>query len=362
MIKEIDTLLDQNGIDPETLQLTGFSEDEIKEMLDVKDEISVEEGEDDAPELPVNPLVESGELWFLGNHRLIIGDSTEAQTYETLMEKEKSDLLITDPPYNVAYEGSDGKTIQNDSMSDSEFRSFLDSVFLQAYKNLRDEASGYVFFASREFVNFHESMKGVGFGQLQQLIWNKSSFTLSFAKYKQKYEPLFFITKGKGKKTWRGGNNKSTVIDSGFTKKSQKKKNFNFIEHLTSISKGRDVSFEDPIKNLNELIEILQTGEADVIDYPKPKKNTIHPTMKPVGLLEKLISNSSYKHDLILEPFGGSGSTMIACEKLNRKCYSIELDEAYAEASIERWQNFTGQIAKNLDGETLDDKRKKRKT
>jgi len=354
VMQELNSEIESLGFDLETLEITGFSEDEIKDLLDKPDEIEEVEGEDDfiLDEFE-EPVVQAGDIWKLGDHKIICGDSTERATYQELLGKEKADMILTDPPYNVAYEGNEGMTIENDDMNDKEFNSFLKKFTKASIQFLKENASGYIFFPSREFPNFSDAIESAGFNQPQMLIWNKNSFTLSFGKYKNKYEPFFYVRKGKKQKTWRGGNNKADVL-----KTKRKPKRYTLEDHIKDASNGENIEFKKPVKNTKELIQILKENRPDVIDFKKPRKNDIHPTMKPVGLLEQLISNSSYRGDLIIDPFSGSASTIIASEKLQRRCYAIELDPIYLEASIKRWENFTGREAIDQNGETLRDRKK----
>lgn len=212
----------------------------------------------------------------------------------------KADLLLTDPPYNVAYEGGtkDSLTIQNDNMSSEEFREFLRKTFENAYEFMKEGASFYVWHSSREQVNFETSLNEAGLKVRQQLIWNKNSLVLGRQDYQWKHEPCLYGWKDGASHKWYNDRSQTTVMD-----------------------------------------------------FDRPTKNNEHPTMKPIDLISYQISNSTQKNDVVLDLFGGSGSTLIACEQLDRKCYMCELDPKYCDVIIKRWEAMTGKKAKLIKGE-----------
>lgn len=266
--------------------------------LDFEDEEEKEIIEDEVPEVPEEPKAKLGDIYQLGNHRLMCGDSTKQEDVAKLVGEQKIDLLITDPPYNVDYTGKtkEAMKIQNDKMENNVFHDFLVKVFTNAYNVLKDGASFYCWYASREVVNFHTSIEESGFTVKQELIWNKSSLVIGRQDYQWKHEPCLYGWKETSSHIWYGDRRQTTVID-----------------------------------------------------WDRPTKADLHPTMKPVGLFDYQIKNSSKAGDNILDLFGGSGTTVMACEQNNRNAYVMEFDPRYVDVIIERWENFTGQKAVKLN-------------
>ena len=273
-------------------ELMGFSEDELIEMLKGEDTEGLTD-EDAVPEAPEVPITVEGDIWVLGRHRLMCGDSTSIDAVEKLMGGSKADQMVTDPPYNVDYEGSDGQKIQNDSMSDEIFRQFLSDAFVSAFSVMKEGASFYIWHADLEGYNFRGAVIDSGQSIRSCLIWNKPSIVMGRSDYHWKHEPCLYGWKSGAAHLWSADRKQSTVID--------------FIA--------------------------------------KPKKNDLHPTMKPVELMEYLILNNTKGQDIVLDIFGGSGSTLIASEKTGRNCCMMELDQKYCDVIIKRWQEFTGQEA-----------------
>jgi site-specific DNA-methyltransferase (adenine-specific) len=263
-----------------------------------------------------------GQIWKLGNHKLAIGDSTQASTYEQLLEGEQVDLVITDPPYNVDYHGGTDKemTISNDNMSDADFGEFLKKSYDRMIEVSKEGAPIYVFHADSSGHIFRNEFVESGWLLKQVLIWVKNSFVMGRQDYHWQHEPILYGWKPGAGHKWYGDRNKATVIDD-----------------------QQDISQ----MNKNDLLELLRV-ESDfstVLRENKPKKNGIHPTMKPIILIAKLMSNSSLNGDIVLDPFAGSGSTMIAAEQLGRSARLIELDPEYADAILARWEFQTNQKA-----------------
>lgn len=287
----------------EDIPLLDFSNFDIDWELPVLED-EVEIVEDEAPELPEEPKSKLGDMYQLGNHRLICGDSTDIAVIDRLMDGAKADMWLSDPPYNVEIVGGShaisaserkkqGKlTIKNDCMSGDEFKEFLTNAFTTAYTALKGGASYYIWYASREVVNFQKSLEESGFLVKQELIWNKNSLVMGRQDYQWKHEPCLYGWKDGNSHNWYGDRKQTTIID-----------------------------------------------------FDRPAKSDLHPTMKPIGLLAIQIKNSSKTDDIIFDGFGGSGSTLIACEQLNRKCYMCELDPRYVDVIIERWEKFTGEKA-----------------
>ncbi|MBQ1571902.1 MAG: site-specific DNA-methyltransferase [Clostridiales bacterium] len=240
------------------------------------------------------------------------------------------DLVVTDPPYNMAYEGAGStkdrksKRIMNDKMSADDFKRFLTDVYTNYFTVMKDGASIYVFYKELGEGIFITAMRDSGLTYKQELIWVKNQLVLGGSKYQSMYEPCLMGCKGKSIKIWNG-----------------KRKQRSVIEHI-------DLMNEEELRNA--LLSILHEEETDIIRENKPLKNDIHPTMKPIKLLARLIQNSSNKGDIVLDLFGGSGSTLIACEQLGRICYMSELDPRFVDVIIERYETFTGKKAVLLNG------------
>lgn len=262
-----------------------------------------------------------GELWKLGKHRLMVGDATNYKDIEKLMGGEIADLVVTDPPYNVDVTGSDNKKILNDNMTDSEFEEFLLGAFQNLYERLKEGGAFYVWHASRTQREFENALNRAGLFVREQLIWNKNSLVLGRSDYQWKHEPCLY--------GWKEGSH--YFIDDRTQTTVQE------LEQ-TDIKKLKK---EDLIKLLEEILSY----ETTVINEAKPQRNPDHPTMKPIRLIGRLVKNSSKKGEKVLDLFGGSGSTLIACEELGRVCYINELDPRYADVIIDRWEQMTGETA-----------------
>lgn len=288
--------------------------------------------EDDVPEIDEEnePTTQLGDIWQLGAHRLICGDSTDPKVLAALTDGAEMDLILTDPPYNVAYEGktADALTIQNDKQADRDFYAFL----LKSFENMRSvtKAGGvaYVFHANIESVNFMQAFQAAGFKLSQILIWAKSNFALGHNDYQWKHEPILYGWKDGAGHYFSDSRVETTVIDDR--------------PNINQMSKS-------DLKNY--IKELLQREPASTVIYEdKPARNAEHPTMKPVKLVAYLMRNSSRTGENILDPFGGSGSTLIACEQISRRCYTAELDPKYCDVIIERWERLTGNKAVKISG------------
>lgn len=245
---------------------------------------------DKAAEEIENPVSQPGDLWLLGRHRLMCGDSCDEATIKRLCGDEAIDLYLTDPPYNVAYKGGTGLTIENDNMDSASFLAFLTDAYAAADSVLKPGCAFYIWHASCEVGNFYQAMLNIpGWMPKQYLLWVKDSFTLGRQDYQWKHEPCWY--------GWKDG-----------------------AAHY----------FVDDRK------------QSTVLEFDKPKRNGEHPTMKPVELFEKLVENSSRPGENVLDSFGGSGTTMVACEKLGRKAFLCELDPKYADVIVKRYINLHG--------------------
>ena len=277
---------------------------------------------DDAIEEIEEPLTKQGDLWQLGNHRLYCGDSTA--DISKLMNGKKADLLLTDPPYNVNVSNAEGKTIQNDNMSDLQFYEFLKDVMVTADMNLKEGGAFYIWHAETTGLTFRKACEYVKWEVKQCLIWVKNSITLGRQDYQWKHEPCLYGWKSGAGHYFVKNRKQQTVIDNSVD-----------LDLLTA-------------EELREYIKELQEPST-IIYEDKPLKNSEHPTMKPVRLMKKQIKNSTKKGQLVLDLFGGSGSTLLACEELDRVCYANEIDPKYCDVIIKRWEQLTNQKAKLIE-------------
>lgn len=275
------------------------------------------------------PITKKGDVWKLGRHRLMCGDSTSSVDFARLMDGYKAKLVITDPPYNVDYTGGTGMKIMNDSMDNNSFRKFLFDAYQRMYENMMCGAPIYVFHADTEGYNFRGAFKEAGFKLAQCLIWVKSSLVLGRQDYQWRHEPILYGWKEGSAHFWYGNRDKDTVID----------------ENKINFTKAKKPELVEFIKELQQKLH----DNSSVIYHDKPSTNAEHPTMKPVKLIGKLIFNSSEKGDIILDSFGGSGSTLVACEKSKRTAYTMELDPKYCDVIVKRWELLTG-MKGELDG------------
>lgn len=281
-------------------------------------------------ELPDEPKAKLGDVYSLGSHRLMCGDSTCLSDVEKLMDGILADLVVTDPPYNMGYEGAGNsknrkaKRILNDKMPEAEFRDFLTSVYGNYFCCMKDGASIYVFYKEMGTGVFITSMADAGLTYKQELVWVKNQLVLGGSKYQSMYEPFLLGCKGKKIATWNGKRKERSVIESV------------------------DLMDEEALRET--IISLLDCIPSDVVRENKQLVNDLHPTMKPVRLIGKLILNSSNKGDAVLDLFAGSGTTLIASEQLKRSAYLMELDPRYVDVIIDRWEKLTGGKAVLLNG------------
>ena len=278
------------------VSLTGFDPEELEDLFrdDVKGGVKEDDFDVEA-ELKKPTFSKAGDLWMLGEHRLFCGDSTKPETFDLLMNGKKANLVVTDPPYNVDYKGSAGK-IKNDSMAEDQFEQFLLAAYQQMEAAMADDASIYVFHSDSHGLAFRKAFEEAGFYLSGCCIWKKQSLVLGRSPYQWQHEPVLFGWKKKGKHQWYTGRKESTIWE-----------------------------------------------------FDKPKKNKDHPTMKPIALVSYPIMNSTMTGCLVLDPFGGSGSTLIACEQTGRVCYTVELDEKFCDVIVRRYIEQVG----SSDGVTV---------
>ena len=273
------------------LELLGFDPKELNALL----EPEVVQGltdEDAVPDVPEEPKTKLGDIYQLGNHRLMCGDSTNVEAVVELTGGAGVDMLLTDPPYNVAYEGGTGLTIQNDDMEDSQFRQFLRDAFVTADTVMKKGAVFYIWHADSEGYNFRGACQDAGWTVRQCLIWKKSSLVMGRQDYHWKHEPCLYGWKDGAGHLWAADRKQTTILE-----------------------------------------------------FEKPHRNGEHPTMKPVALFEYQMLNNTKGGDMVLDLFGGSGTTMLAAEKHGRHAYLMELDPKYCDVIVKRWEDFTGKTA-----------------
>ena len=294
--EELRTLL-SDGFDADILDMTDFGidigdfgEDDIRDIY-----------QDEIPDAPKEPKSKRGEIYQLGNHYLMCGDSTSAEDVAILMNGEKADLVFTDPPWNVNYgsvdddnpQGYKPRTILNDFMGTEEFKDFMSSAFSCMNQASKEGCMTYVVMSAQEWGNLMLTLAQNGYHWSSTIIWNKDRLVLSRKDYHTKYEPIWY--------GWKEGGPR--------------------------------------------LCPLEDRKQSDVWDFDRPSVSKEHPTMKPVELVAHALENSSHSGDIVLDLFGGSGTTLIAAEQLNRKCYMMELDPKYVDVIITRWENFSGQKA-----------------
>ena len=283
--------LEDEGFD---LTLTGFDDAELDALLNPIEETEGLTDENAVPDVPDEPKTKLGDVYILGNHRLMCGDSTSIDALEKLMNNQLADQLVTDPPYNIAYEGGSKKReqIKNDEMADEEFRQFLKDVYIAANAVMKAGAVFYIWHADTEGYNFRGAARDMGWKVRQTLIWNKDNSAFGRSDYHWKHEPCLYGWKEGAAHLWAADRKQTTVIEC-----------------------------------------------------KRPSKSDLHPTMKPVELMEYQILNNTKGSDIVLDLFGGSGSTMIAAEKIGRKSCLMELDPKYCDVIVKRWEDFTGKQA-----------------
>ena len=313
-------------------ELNAVKDDFDMEALgfgDLLKEIDPDAYEDEyEEELPEEPKSQQGDVYQLGRHRLMCGDSTKPEDYAALLEGAQVDLIVTDPPYNVDYEGQGGAKIQNDSMSNASFVAFLTDAFTAMKSALRPGGAFYVWHADSTRYEFLQGLDHAGLQTRQILVWVKSSITLGRQDYQWKHDPAIY--------GWKDGAAHHFTLDRSLP---------TVIEDQPNVAKMTKDEMKDYIKDLRARIDEGST----VLRVDKPSNSDLHPTMKPVRLIAQLIRNSSKRGDRILDIFGGSGTTLIAAEQLDRSCYMMELDPRYADVIIARWEKMTGQTAVKLN-------------
>lgn len=328
---DIELLLSEiESVDNLDMTLFGFTDSDytLDDFEDEETDTDISEDEIESEGDSVSS-VEYGDIYQLGRHRLMCGDSTSAGDMKELVNGEKIDLYVTDPPYNVAYEGKteEAMTIQNDSMDDASFRQFLRDAFSVANQHLKPGGAFYIWHADSEGLNFRAAVKETGWLLKQNLIWVKNSIVLGRQDYQWKHEPCLYGWKDGASHYFIDNRSLATVIEEDE-------------ENLKEMTKGELISY----------IKMMQENSPTSIFYEdKPVRSDIHPTMKPLKLIARCVLNSSKKGERVLDSFNGGGSTLMVCEKTERIYYGMELDPVYVERTIKRWEEETGLKAEKLN-------------
>lgn len=289
------SILEQISLEGVDFTVTGFTQDELDDLkVDLQVETATEDEDfdiDNAYDSIEEPVTKRGDIWILGRHRLMCGDSTKQEDIDKLMNGEQADLVITDPPYNVNYEGTAGK-IQNDNMDDESFYDFLINFQKAMVSVMRMGAAAYIFHADSKGHLFRDSFIEAGLKLAECLIWEKNSLVLGRQDYHWRHEPILY--------GWKEGEAHYFVDDR---------------------------------------------TQDTILCEDKPRESKLHPTMKPIPLVARLMKNSSKPGWNVLDPFGGSGTSIMAAEQLNRTAFSMELDEKFCDVIVRRWEEYTGQKA-----------------
>lgn len=285
------------------LSLTGFSEDEVADLFSTGSSAAKDDDFDLTTALENASFVQNGDIWTVGRHKLMCGDATKAEDVSALMNGSRANLVLTDPPYGVSFTSSSGLKIQNDSIKGEDFYNFLLQSFKNMAAHLESGGAAYVFHADTEGLNFRRAFADAGFHLAGCCIWVKNALVLGRSDYQWQHEPVLYGFLQNGKHSWYGGRKQTTIWN-----------------------------------------------------FDKPKRNAEHPTSKPLDLLAYPIGNSSQENAIVLDTFGGSGSTLMACEQTNRICRTMELDEKYASVILRRYVEFTKRpedVYVTRDGEKL---------
>lgn len=310
--------------------LTGFNQEEVIELIEEQLESPEEIEEDIAPELKESePFTKEGDLWLLGDHRVLCGDSTKEEDGDRLMDGKKANLCITDPPYNVNYQSENGKKIINDNMSSKDFYNFLLGFYKNMYKHLILGGSFYIFHADSETKSFRGALEEAKLKISQCLIWVKNGFNLSRQDYNWRHEPILYGWKEGTAHYFIKDYTQDTVIEQPMNLKDMSKKELR--SYITELH-----------KNLEE--------HSTIIREDKPMRNDVHPTMKPLKLLGRLILNNTRPGDLVVDWFGGSGSTLMSCDQIGRTAYLMEYDPKYVDVEIRRYAAQKDDIRLIRDG------------
>ena len=319
-------ILNEELMNFKTIDMEDFGFD-----LDIETEEEEEIIEDEIPEAPEEPKAKLGEIYQLGNHRLMCGDSTNPEDVDKLMDGKQADLVFTDPPYGVSYKGvstidaKEWDIIKNDKLRGDELFLFLLEAFKNIKRTLKLGGAFYIWYANSNAIHFETALEGAELHKKQIIIWHKG-MVLGRSDYHWVYEPCLYGCHPEQNSTWYGDRTQKALWDLS-EKEIQDMKKDELLNIVESLYKDKDV---------------WEIKRDNVMEY-------LHPTQKPVALPAKALHNSSKKEDIVLDLFGGSGTTLMACEQLDRKCYMMEFDPKYVDVIIQRWENFTGEKAVKIN-------------
>lgn len=341
LLAELIDDLDKSGFD---VSLTGFDAPDMDALFAEQNKGEVQEDNFDAQEEAakiIDPTAKRGQVWQLGRHRLMCGDSTVKNDIDRLMDGKLADMVFTDPPYNVNYEGGTKNKlkIMNDKMSSDKFRDFLFAFYEAAFSVTMAGGAIYVCHADTEGYNFRGAMIDAGWLLKQCIVWVKNAMVMGRQDYHWRHEPILYGWKPGSSHNWCGNRKQTTVIDDFANIVISQNEN----DHTITFNSGVQTAI---IKV--PYYEVIYKGDdaiATVWRFEKPNRNGEHPTMKPVGIPARAINNSCKRGGIVLDSFGGSGSTLIAAEQTGRCCYTMELDPIYCDVIIKRWEQLTGQQA-----------------
>lgn len=332
LLKAETDVLRAAGLDVE--EMTAWAEDDLAELFaDLDDPGASNKDPDDVPPPPDEPVSRLGDIWVMGVHRIGCMDSLSIPAWDVLMGGVMADLCVTDPPYNVAYEGGtkDKMTIQNDSMSDAKFREFLRAAYDAMFAVMKPGAPIYVAHSDTEGLNFRAAFREAGFKLSGCLIWQKNSMVLGRSDYQWKHEPVLYGWKTGGAHKWYGGRKLTTVVEYGDGAPFEK------------LPDGRwAVTVGGTTLIVSGDAKVEEASPGSVVYHDKPSRSDLHPTTKPVGLWEKFIKPSSRVGDVVIDSFSGSGTTILACERLGRVARVAELDPKFVDVAVRRWEQYTG--------------------
>lgn len=325
--------LDGAGFDVSTL---GFSQDEVLELLGSGEG----DGErvDVVPEPPVTPESQTGDVWVCGPHRVVCGDATDEAAYKALLGDERIDLCWTDPPYNVDYDGKASvkggveRKIAGDKQEAGAFSAMLGSAFRRVFAVMKQGAALYVAHSETQRAAFSLNVTQAGFKTSGVVIWRKDSLVLGRSDYQWEHEPVLYGWKPGAPHRWYGGRRQTTVADYGGEVFEQEEDGSWVVR-----AGGRLLRVSGDAK--------VQELESSVIRVPRPRRSEAHPTMKPLQLIERMLRNSGRPGDLVLDPFGGSGSTLMAADRMGMAARVIEIDPRYVDVIVKRWEHYSGRQA-----------------
>jgi len=340
------------------MDLVGFTEEELRKLIGEKPET----GEDDVPGIPAKPIAKIGELWVMGDHHLFVGDCTKPDSWKKLMGGKKASCIVTDPPYGVSYESKSGKfdVIEGDHKRGDDLLKMLSSSMKMMENAADDDAAFYIFHASSTREDFATAIKSAGLVEKQYLIWAKTGVVLGHSDYRWSHEPFFYASKDGHKPKFYGDRANPTVWRVSMSSKKSIATVIgpgliicdgkgSMVYVMPKAPKGKKVRSIRLVEGQDAMVDNSSEGSGTVWEFGR-EQDYSHPTQKPVALIQRAIENSSAIEQIIVDPFLGSGTTLIAAEKTDRICYGMELDPKYASVIIKRWEEFTGKKATRKSG------------